>query len=89
MAWIKDNITAEKIEKVRGLSELASDLGLTTAQLAIAWILRRKEVSSVITGASKVKQLKENIAAGDATEKLSNDVLERIEVILDNHPEDE
>jgi aryl-alcohol dehydrogenase-like predicted oxidoreductase len=40
-------------------------LGLTTAQLAIAWILRRKEVSSVITGATSLEQLDENIAAAE------------------------
>jgi voltage-dependent potassium channel beta subunit len=89
MAWIKDEITAEKIMQVRALTGLASDLGLTMAQLAIAWILRRKEVSSVITGATKISQLEENIAAGDAVDKLSDNVLELIESILDNHPDEE
>ena len=88
MAWIRDRITPEAIAKVRLLSALASDLGITTAQLAIAWLLRRKEVSSVITGASKLAQLEENLGAAEALPKLTNDVLERIESILDNAPEE-
>ena len=89
MAWMKDHITDEKIEKVRALEKVASDLDASIAQLAIAWLLRRKEVSSVITGATNQKQLDENIAAGKLAEKLSDEVLERIEGILDNQPDPE
>ncbi|MDH3942888.1 MAG: aldo/keto reductase [Anaerolineae bacterium] len=89
MAWIKDEITEEKIDKVRRLEELAKELGLSVAQLAIVWLLRRKEVSSVITGATVKKQLDENVAARDALDKLGDEVLDRIETILDNHPSDE
>jgi voltage-dependent potassium channel beta subunit len=89
MAWLKDHITSERIEKVKKLEVVAKDLGITTAQLAIAWLLRRKEVSSVITGATKLSQLEENIAADEAVDKLTNEVLERIEEILGNEPEDE
>ena len=88
MAWIRDRITPETIAKVRKLSALAEELGITTAQLAIAWLLRRKDVSSVITGASKVPQLEENIGAADALAKLGNDVQEQIEAILENAPEE-
>jgi len=89
MAWLKDHITEERIAKVKQLEEVAEDLGITTAQLAIAWLLRRKEISSVITGATRLSQLEENIAAGEAVDKLTNEVLERIEEILDNDPADE
>jgi voltage-dependent potassium channel beta subunit len=89
MAWLKEEITEERVSKLRLLEAVAADLGITVAQLAIAWLLRRKEVSSVITGATKVKQLEENIAAREAVDKLTNEVLERIEVILDNDPADE
>jgi len=88
MAWIRDRITPETIAKVRKLSALAEELGITTAQLAIAWLLRRKEVSSVITGASKVAQLEENLGAAEALAKLGNDVQEQIEAILENAPEE-
>lgn len=86
MAWIKDHITEERISKVRQLQQIAGELSISMAQLAIAWILRRKEVSSVITGATKKSQLTSNIAAREYIEALSNDVQERIESILENDP---
>ena len=87
MAWIRDRITPERVGIVRQLTALASELGLTTAQLAIGWIMRRKEVASVITGATSMEQLDENLAAHDAQEHLTDEVLERIEQIMGNLPE--
>jgi aryl-alcohol dehydrogenase-like predicted oxidoreductase len=86
MSWLKDHITQERIAKVILLQEIANELKISTAQLAIAWLLRRKEVSSVITGASKLSQLEENLAAREAVADLDDDLLERIEKILDNDP---
>lgn len=86
--WIRDRITPEWVAIVRQLSEIARDLGLTTAQLAIAWLLRRKEVSSVITGATKQAQLEENLAAAEAVVRLTDTVQQRIEEILGNYPEE-
>jgi voltage-dependent potassium channel beta subunit len=86
MAWLKNHITQERIEKVKQLAVIADELNITTAQLAIAWLLRRKEVSSVITGATKKSQLMENIAAREVLEILTEDILEHIEDILDNDP---
>ncbi len=86
-AWLRDYITPERIAIVRALTEVAQDLGISTAQLAIAWLLRLDEVSAVITGATKVHQLEENIAAAEAVEKLTDEVLERIEQILGNAPD--
>jgi len=88
MGYIRDRITDDKIAKVRQLTDIAKDLGISVAQLAIAWTLRRKEVSSVITGATSLKQLEENLAAEEAIQFLDDDLLERIEAILKNHPED-
>ena len=86
MAWLRERITPERIAIVRQLTALAQELGLTTSQLAIAWVLRRKEVSSVITGASRLEQLDENLAAAEAVDKLTNDILERIDAIFgENH----
>lgn len=87
MSWIRDRITLDRIRAVRQLTALATELEITTAQLAIAWLLRRKEVSSVITGATRVEQLDENLGAAEATEKLTDDVLEQIEQIVQNLPE--
>jgi len=58
-----EDITREKIGKVRRLNELAKNRGQTLAQMAIAWILRLKGVTSVLVGASKVKQVNDNVAA--------------------------
>lgn len=82
MAWVRDRITPELVQKTRKLTALAQELELTTAQLAIAWILRRKDVSSVITGATRLEQLDENLAAAEAVDSLTEDVLERIEQIV-------
>ncbi len=86
--WIRDRITPKSIAAVSSLGEVAKDLGLTSAQLAIAWILRRKDVSSVITGATSLSQLQENLASTEAVVKLTDEVLERIEQILGNQPEE-
>ncbi|NMC53387.1 MAG: aldo/keto reductase, partial [Chloroflexi bacterium] len=71
MNWIRDYITQERIEKVRALTELARELEVTTAQLAIGWLLRRKEVTSVITGATRLEQLDDNLAAPAALDKMT------------------
>jgi voltage-dependent potassium channel beta subunit len=89
MAWIRDRINEETINKVRLLSTLAEDLHITTAQLAIAWLLRRKEVSSVITGATNLDQLNENLLAAEAEDKLNDEILEKIETVLGNYPEED
>lgn len=86
--WIRERITPDRIAIVETLSALAQDLGLSVAQLAIAWLLRRKDVSSVITGATQLEQLKENIAAGEAASKLTDDILEEIEQVLGNSPDE-
>jgi len=86
MAWIRDRITDERIAIVKQLTALAQSLEITTSQLAIAWLLRRKDVSSVITGASSMEQLDENLMAADAVSLLDNEILEKIEAILDNSP---
>ncbi len=82
--WLKETLTEENVEKVRQLTALAQDAGITMPQLALAWILRRPEITSAITGATKVDHVKENLKASEV--ELSDDVLERIEEILDNDP---
>lgn len=89
MAWIRDRITPERVAIVRELSQVADDLHVSMAQLALAWLLRRKEVSSVITGATNIRQLQDNLDSAEAVEKLSDDVLEHIEQILGNYPDED
>ena len=87
MAWMRDILTPGRIATVRQLTALAQELGITTAQLAIAWVLRRKEVSSVIIGATRLEQLDEDLLAAEAVAHLTDAVLERIEQIIGNIPE--
>ncbi len=82
MGWLRDQVTVETIAKVREFVALAEELGVTSAQLSIAWVLRRKEVSSVITGASKVEQLDDNLAAAALVERLDELILDRIDAIF-------
>jgi voltage-dependent potassium channel beta subunit len=85
-AWLKDLLSEENLRKTRDLAAVASDLGVTPAQLAIGWILRLPRVTSVITGATKASQLEENLKAVEVPPLLTSDVLERIEGILGNKP---
>ncbi len=77
-------LTEENLDKVEELIKLADELGITMSQLALAWILRKSVISSVITGASKPEQLESNVLASGIA--LSDDVLEKIEKILDYKP---
>lgn len=77
----KDDITDDKLAKVRQLNELARERGQTLAQLALVWVLRRKTVASVLIGASKVSQIRDNAGiVGNLS--LSEDEIRRIEEIL-------
>lgn len=84
--WLQKYVTPDKVEKVRQLSLVAADLGYSMAQLALAWLLRVPQVSSVITGASRPEQVHENMKALEIIPKLTPEVLERIEEILKNNP---
>jgi voltage-dependent potassium channel beta subunit len=66
---------------VSELAKVALDVGCTTAQLALAWCTRNPHVSTVITGASRVEQVEENMAAIDVVSRLDDDVLARIDTI--------
>ena len=74
------------LAKVKKLAAVANELDISMPNLAIAWCLKNPNVSTVITGASKPEQVKQNMKAVDAGDKLTPDVLERIEKILDNKP---
>ena len=88
--WLRENIESDKgmqrIEKVKRLTPVAENLGMTTAQLAIAWCLKNPHVSSVITGASNPDQVSQNMSALEYAEKLTPEVMDQIDTILDNKP---
>jgi voltage-dependent potassium channel beta subunit len=88
MEWLKDStLAAERLSKVSELTAVAKDVGVSMPIMAIAWCLKNEHVSTVILGASKTSQLKENFKALDAVEKLTTEVMERIETVLQNKPE--
>ncbi len=82
--WLEGELTEENLEKTRRLTDLAGELGITPAQLALAWVLRRPELSAAITGATKVKHVRDNVQAAEV--ELSEETLDRIEEILGNDP---
>ena len=81
-AFLRDGLThPARNAAVAKLSEIAAEMGVTTAQLAIGWAARNPRVSSVITGASSVDQLRSNLGALTATERLTPELLARIDEI--------
>jgi len=76
----------ERLDEVRQLIEVAEELDVTTAQLALAWCRQNLDVSTVITGASKPHRVAENTQALNLADKIDGAVEERIEEILDNKP---
>ena len=89
--WLKERFTSadaqEQIQKIRKLSEVAADLGTNMARLALAWCLVNPNVSTVITGSSRVSQVHDNLLAIELMDQLDAGVMEQIETILDNKPE--
>ena len=75
-----------KIRKVKELTKIAEKLGATTTQLALAWTAKNPNVSTVILGATKVEQVKDNCGAIKLLPKLTPEIMEEIEKILDNKP---
>ena len=83
MAWMHASLLdPAKNAIVSKLATIAQDLGCTTAQLAIAWCLKNPNVSTVITGASRVEQVAENMKALAVVSHLAPDVMTRIQAII-------
>ncbi len=81
--WLRDFLVdPDANAKVERLAAVAADLDCTLAQLAIAWCARNPHVSSVITGASRVEQLRDNLGAVDVIARLDDEVMRRIEQAL-------
>lgn len=81
--FVKDSIADEQITaKIRRLVDLAAELDVTAAQLALAWTASNPHVSTVILGASSVEQVQENLKALDVIELVTDEVRERVETIF-------
>lgn len=89
--WLKDMIMSDKrrsrLDIADRLKPIATQLGCTLAQLAIAWCLKNKNVPTIILGATSTAQLDENIEALTVEPRLTPDIMTAIEAILDNQPQ--
>lgn len=88
--WLRKMLHSEegqkRVKAVQELDKVAKELDTTMPRLAIAWCLKNPNVSTVITGASKISQAEENMKALDVASQLTDDVMEKIEAVLDNKP---
>jgi voltage-dependent potassium channel beta subunit len=81
--WLKEDVTnADANRRVRQLGAIADELGVSLAQLSLAWCAANPHVSTVITGASRVEQVRENLGALDVIDRLTPDLLKRIDTIF-------
>jgi voltage-dependent potassium channel beta subunit len=85
--WLKDKtLTEEKINKVKKLKTVADKLETSLAVLALAWCIKNEHVTTAILGATKKEQLTENLKALDVYPKLSTDIIQEIETIIQTKP---
>jgi voltage-dependent potassium channel beta subunit len=87
MEWLKESVLAEeKLEKAKKLQAYADELNVPLAKLSLAWCLKNPNVSTVILGASKTEQLKENLTALDVLPLLTEHAMVDIENIMQTKP---
>jgi voltage-dependent potassium channel beta subunit len=85
--WLKDrSLLDDKLKKIKKLSEYAGKLGVSVAALSIAWCIKNPHVSTAILGATKKEQLINNLEALEVQAKLSPEVMEEIEKIMQTKP---
>ncbi|MGZ9222611.1 MAG: potassium channel beta subunit family protein [Anaerolineales bacterium] len=78
--WLHESVTdQEKLANVRALQPIADELGCTLSQLSLAWVIKNPNVSTVITGASRVEQLHENLKAAEIAPRLTPEIMKRID----------
>jgi len=88
--WLHEDVTdRDRLAKVQALEPIAKELKCTLSQLSLAWCLKNPFVSTVITGASGVEQVHENMKASDVAPKLTPEILERIDAIFEVKKEEE
>ncbi|QCO67114.1 aldo/keto reductase [Luteimonas yindakuii] len=82
-AWLRELLLEDpsRLERARAFTGLAAELGMAPAPLAIAWCLRNPHVSTVLTGASRVSQLLENLQALELLERVDTSAWRRIEAV--------
>ena len=83
---VGNEIWQRQLEQVAALKPVAEALGVSLSQLALAWILKNPNISSMITGASRPEQVRDNVHALALAAKLTDEILERIELAVGNKP---
>ena len=79
LSWLKESTLSDaRLTKVRKLDAISKEIGCSTAQLALAWCLKNPHVSTVITGASRIEQVHENLKALSAVEALGPEIMEAL-----------
>jgi len=87
MAWLKDKLMIDdKIKRIKKLTDLSKELGVSMASLSIAWCIKNPHVTTAILGATKKEQLMDNLKSIEAMGKLTPDILEKIENIMQTKP---
>jgi len=88
--WLKEILFSEEgmknMEKIKKLTKIAEELEISMASLALAWVLKNPNVSTAMVGGSNPEQVKENMKVIEYVVLLTDEVMERIENILDNKP---
>ena len=76
--WLGESLNSVDLKKIRNVQEIATSLGMTPSQLSILWCLKNENVSTVILGASNLKQLKENLDSINHRELVDNKIISKI-----------
>ena len=85
--WLKDRWMQESfLDKAKQLNSLAQNIGISMAQLSIAWCIKNPDVTTAILGATRKEQLLENLKTLEAVEKLSIDVMQQVDDIVQTKP---
>jgi voltage-dependent potassium channel beta subunit len=85
--WLKDRwMKDELLKKVKALGDLSKELGVSQSALSIAWCIKNPHVTTAILGATKKEQLVENLKALEAVDKLTPEIVQRIEDIVQTKP---
>lgn len=86
---VGDDAWERQLKQTAALKPVAEELGVSTAQLALAWILKNPNISSMITGASRPEQVRDNVRALGLVDKLTDEIMEKIEKAVGNQPAEE
>ncbi|MEE2877324.1 MAG: aldo/keto reductase [Candidatus Neomarinimicrobiota bacterium] len=84
---LESEVGREMVEKTKKLASLSSEIGISLVHLGLAWCLKNPNVSTVILGASNVDQLKDNLEAAETVDRLTPEMMEKIEAIVQSKPE--